>query len=342
MAAGRRADAAPLPGQMWWNGREMWRRGGPHDPRRVTGDRGATQLAALAIVAAVGLGGGVVGYGAQQALDDDSAPQPVVLEAGEARGAIVAFDCPGGEAVGELQGGDRVYLTGVHAEEEGWVRTRNPLTTDEVWWITDEQLEPDADLDQLDEVGCGDPSELPADDGTDEIAAAETTTTAPPDQPPGTVIVETPEGPQSVVVQPDRPRPGTGENTSPTPAPDTSGPTLSVSIATGDPTWPDEIYETFPATCAGRPKEATLTVNVSDPSGVSQVRATWTVGNAAENRFLGGGSTRTTVIGPYDYLTVPANQQQLVTVTVTATDTQGNSSVRTDGFTLHSVDQCVG
>lgn len=333
--------------------------------RRATGDRGATQLAAVAIVGAVALGGGAVGYGAQQALgDDDSAPEPVVIEADEERGSIATFDCPDGEMIGELHGGDRIYLTGVHEETDGWVRTRDPLSPETIWWIGDERLVADSNLDDLPEVGCDDPDELPEDEsddgGGDEVAAADTTTSAPPDTTPSTVLVETPQGPQVVIVQPGQPLPpnvasgggssggstggNTGGNTgggggpTPTQPPDTTGPSLSVSISPHD-IWEQDGVVICPA---NYPRQATVTANVSDASGVAQVRATWTVGNVNENKILSGGAVRTAPIGPYPYHTVVSSSQPTITVNVTATDNAGNSTVRSATFVLHSTDQCFG
>ena len=337
--------------------------------RRSLVDRGAVQLSALALVGAVAVGAGTAGVVTQRALSDGSdGPETAVEAAAEGRGTVAAYDCEGTTVVGRVSGGDRIYVTAVSADDDAWLRIRNPLDPTGSWWIDAGRVDVDTDLDGLPAVGCDDGDDGPG--GTELAAGAPTTTVAtlptdptaettvpgeepfePPEVPglpPATQPPPTPGGPVTTLgpsgpVTTSGPSPTTtaapGTTTTPPPV-DTSGPSLSVSVSTAD------IWEEFPASCADKPKTSVITAAVSDPSGVTDVRARWsrpgTGGQLKDTEVLVGGSTRTGTIGPYTYPTVPSNAPEQMSITVTATDGLGNKTSKKVDVTLHSVDECFG
>jgi hypothetical protein len=94
--------------------------------------------------------------------------------------------------------------------------------------------------------------------------------------------------------------------------------------------------------CGPLPRSAQLAAQVSDPSGVAQVRATWRAGSYNGDRILTGGGLRTATIGPHPYASLPSGTDRIVTVTVVARDGAGNTTSRTIDFRLHSTDKCFG
>jgi len=107
---------------------------------------------------------------------------------------------------------------------------------------------------------------------------------------------------------------------------------------------PAQIWEQHPNLCSGQPKQSVISATATDPSGVTEMRATWTVGNFFEDEVMTGGATRTTTMGPYPYLTVaevwPYTED--VTVTITATDGAGNTSQTTVVVTVTGAADCFG
>jgi hypothetical protein len=340
--------------------------------RRFGGDRGATQLAALVIVGGVGLGAMTAGFVSERAFGSGDGE----VATGTVRATIITYDCEGEFPTGAVQGGDRVFITGLSDGDETRLRIRNPTQPDETWWMDADQVDADSDLGELVTVPCDGPvaDETVDEESGDEVAAGEPTTTASPgtetaETTPATVIIQTPQGPQVVPLSPspDVTISG-GSGTSPSPAPspsppgptpppptptpvppspgpapppaDTAGPTLSATVS------PAEIWEQHAGLCAGKDRQATISANVSDPSGVAEVRATWsffgTGGVVNENKVMVGGSTRTAAAGPYAYQVLPSTTQKTLLITVTATDGVGNASTTNVSLLLHSADQCFG
>lgn len=342
--------------------------------RRVRGprERGAIGFVGALVSASVLVASAGVGFAVQRVVvDDEPAALPSV-----GRVPVPAHPCPGGPEVGTVHHGDRVFAVGVHEELDGWLLIRNPAIPTEQWWVEHRFVQTDGPTGDLPSVTCeGTP--VPTESGVDLAAGDVSSTTAPPpDDVDGEESTTTePEdlestsatGPQSTSdpSAPNPPGPGTSSTTTTEPrssttapsrrttttttrpptttttrppttttaAKDTSGPSLSVSRSAA------EIWETEPGFCTGLAKASTISASATDPSGVASVRATWSVGNLNENKSLASGSAQ---FGPYPGDTVAHNAQETVIVTVTATDTAGNSTVRTTSIVVHHHVQCFG
>ena len=329
--------------------------------RRARGDSGAVQVAVVVVALVAAVGAGAAGVVTQRALRDEG-PGSADEVGADARGTFAAVDCTGEVVVGELHGGDRIFVT-ARAADGDLVRIRNPIDPDETWWVAASVVDPDDELGALPEVSCDEPD---PDEPGDEVAAGDpegtspdvsTETTEPGDDEDADDEDESGDDPATEPDDPaaptttrragptttSAPGPTTPSPTSPPPTqpPDTAGPSLSVSAS--EP----HIYEEFPGLCMGEPRTSTLTAIASDPSGVSQVQATWSFvgksGLVQGSATLTGGGTRTGTFGPYGYGTLPSGTQKAVQVSIVATDGLGNSSSpKTVTITLHSADQCFG
>lgn len=219
--------------------------------------------------------------------------------------------CPGSGPVGEVHRGDRVLLTGV-SEDGRWYEVRSPFDLLDRVWVPASAVTPDASI-ELPEVSCG----LSEDElvlATGEIL--ETTTTTPDDTTTSTTLPENattsttgPESPTTVpgqVTTPTTSPPATAPTTQPpattqppsTVPPDTTGPVINVTSISAP-----KIMVAGTEFC-GLPTTTTVTVAVSDPSGVSSVALRWNPDGpppAAQKAMVpsGGGYAATT--DPYDY-----------------------------------------
>jgi hypothetical protein len=239
-------------------------------------DQGAVPVVLVAVLGGLAVLGAGAGFGAQRLLVDD---EPTFQRA-VVRGPVALYDCPGGAEVATLHGGDRVFITA--RGDDGWLRLRNPSDPNGQWWVDGARLAPDTSIDELPLVDCfGSGQSDTALDGPAELAAGETTTTvedeaagtATTDAVPDSTVATPPGQPTTTSGGPPPSAPSTtGPPTTPPPPPaDTTGPALSVSVS------PTGIWELNGGgiSCGADPRQATLTANVSDPSGVSLVRATW-------------------------------------------------------------------
>lgn len=140
-----------------------------------------------------------------------------------------------------------------------------------------------------------------------------TTTTGPREQTSGTA-----------------PQPGGSGQTPPPAAGDTAGPTIGGVGVSPNPI--AEAYNSEPTCSAtGQPSIATVTVSVSDPSGVGSVTMSWPGGS----KSMSGGGTRSATIGPFSTGLVPQGGSTVVTITVTATDGVGNVATRQGSVTVN-------
>ena len=319
------------------------------------GERGLTRLAAVAAVTAFGVGGIAAGVSASalrdRASETDAGPTPATAVAG-----LVAWDCPGGSPVGRLVGGDRVYVVGVHDTQDGWYRTRNPEDSTETWWVPVGSVALDGDSSELTPSGCGDPEPADTSFGVAGASTADgaTTTTAPPSttstQAPSSTTTQAPSStttraPSSTTTQ---------APTSTSSVPATTAPTTTAPPTTtpGDETGPQlalslsqtKIWEADGGgvSCGNLPRTTTLTAEVSDPSGVAEVRATWTAGTFDGDQVLVGDGVRSTTVGPHPYHSIASQTDEIVSISVTARDSLGNRTTRTIDFRLHSADLCFG
>lgn len=178
-----------------------------------------------------------------------------------------------------------------------------------------------------------------ADDGrTGRDEPADTRLDAPP------TGASAPSGPpSSSVPAPGEARPAPSEGGSPgppvqpSPAPiDSSGPVL-----VGAGVAPGEVWENAPVICGDHPVTAEISVLATDPSGLASVRATWTVADVDRQvALLPVAGVHRATFGPYPNFTLPDNEERVVTITITATDTVGNRSSTSRTVVLHSAGQC--
>ena len=258
--------------------------------------------------------------------------------------AAVHFCASGGE-VGTLGAGDRVGAV-ARSTDGDWIAVRYLDGLQRHGWIAASQIALDGPADSLPEGVCDERGsivfEAPGSEGAvvpvDGEAAPRTPTgdgtdaTDPTRSPLSTPVVE-----QSA---PPPPSPTSPPPTSP-PAdqpPDDQGPTLSVSVSA------DELWEADGGgiSCGPLPRTAKLSAEVSDPSGVADVRATWTAGIHKDDEIMFGSGSRTATIGPHPYHSIPSQAKERVTILVTATDTNGNATTATIDFRLRSADLCFG
>ena len=114
----------------------------------------------------------------------------------------------------------------------------------------------------------------------------------------------------------------------PTPEPDNEGPSLSgLSIS------PSRLRAG--SGCSNSdPTTATVTVQASDPSGISSIAAVPAVPGGERVPMSGGGGTYSATIGPFSGTTLPAGTDLSGAVVVQAVDGNGNESAVTGSLTL--------
>lgn len=124
----------------------------------------------------------------------------------------------------------------------------------------------------------------------------------------------------------------TTTTTTTTQPPDETGPDIGTITAN-----PSQVIENDPEFCPGD-HTSTVSVTVEDPSGVSSVTLSWAVGNDSGSTAMSaaGGSTYEATIGDWRYDTV--DEDTPVSLTVEASDGEGNTSSRSSSNALTLVD----
>jgi hypothetical protein len=276
---------------------------------------------------------------------------------------VSVFGCPGGAPVGTLHRGDRVFVTG--RDKTGDYLQIRDLTdiTARVWVASNVVGAGQVQHVQVAayEEGCqrevvGAPHPVGPLGETPSSVVAETTavpgivttstsaggtarTTAPgaTTSPTGAPVTTTPGTTTSTGVS------GTTVTTTPgsttTTAADNAPPAISGTSAT-----PKEIWESYPSaggTCSSQ-TTTVVSAQVSDASGLSAVTMSWSIGkvNGSSAMSPSGGSYRAT-LGSFPYHTVPDGKVGQIAVTVTATDTRGNTSTASTTVPLHSASECA-
>ena len=272
--------------------------------------------------------------------------------------------CPGGAPVGTLHRGDQVFVTGrdktgdylqirdlTDITARVWVASVAVVSAEQVQHVQVAGYEEGC---QREVVGAPHPvspvgetsstvaetTAVPGIVTTSTSAGGTARTTAPgaTTSPSGTPVTTTPGTTTSTSVR------GTTVTTTPssttTTAADNAPPAISGTSAT-----PTEIWESYPS-AGGRCSTQTTTVvsaQVSDASGLSTVTMSWSIGkvNGSSAMSPSGGSYRAT-LGSFPYLTVPDGTVGQIAVTVTATDTRGNTSTASTTVPLHSASDCIG
>lgn len=261
------------------------------------------------IVALLGAGLGA-GLGAADAIDlvDE---RVVVL----GRDAVPFFDCPDGSPLGEFHRGDRVFAVARDAAGD-WVLVRSPEDANGRVWVATRYVIPDGSLDDLIVTSCG--------DGESTIERGEvtepTTTTATTTTPRGTTTT-VPDG--TTTTTPEGTTTTTPKGTTTTQPADTTGP----SIGSGNAN-PSEIEENGSDTPCS-PINSSVSVSVSDASGVDSVVVAWEVGTESGSKSMTiSGSTATATIGNFPDDTIPPSTSAPIELTVTATDAHGNTTTK--------------
>ncbi len=293
---------------------------------------GAVAVAATA--AGVGLWLGVSGA-VDLVGDDGAAPAVVTPQGGDdsgggSAGAVAYFACPNERELGELHGGDRVYLTG-RDESGDWVELRSPLDASIPVWVRAEVVDPDGDAD-LPEVDC-DLTELAlgaTPTTTPEETPEQTTTTTEPDDEPSTPTTTrpstTPTTSQPPVTPPTTPTPTTTSTTQPPAAPPVIG-TISRS-----PGAISERYDDGTGYSCGNPSVTSISVQIP---GAASATLSWNLGPHPRAMTMDRqGSWFFGEIGPFDETTVPKDGSMSMTVTVNASG-PGGSDVRSTSVTLN-------
>jgi len=122
--------------------------------------------------------------------------------------------------------------------------------------------------------------------------------------------------------------------------PDTSAPTIGQQATSPNPIWELD-SEMIP--CGTKPREATVTAQVSDDRGVASVTLSWQFqSGAGGSKAMSGSGTYSATFGPFSYLTVADNVSEPVTLTITAGDAAGNTSAALTEVTVVSTSTCFG
>lgn len=273
-------------------------------------ERGAVSIAALVLggLATVGVAAGAgVALGGG---DDDAAALPLTR--------VGFYACAGDpEPIGDFHRGDRVVATG-RDDSGDWLEVRGPDLSSRVW-VPARFVVADAATGELPAAECT--SE--ADGAANEDAGAN---------------AATPDDPQSPAA-PGAPGSSGGSGGSGGGPRDTGGPAIGAISAT-----PADIYEQFgggSSQCINQ-VTSTITVPISDPSGVTSASFAWSFPGANGSGALSGSGTYQGSLGPFPYgaYAVPSGGVD-VTVTVTATDGAGNTSTGSRTVRLHSAEECI-
>ncbi len=274
------------------------------------GKRPGLKAAALAAAAVVGaVAGGIAGAAGWVDLAGDESRRP-----GPATVAIYA--CPGEQPTGTLHRGDRVFATGVDGSGE-WLQVRDPFNLDARVWLQAELVVPDESFDDLPVASsrCKTPRAAPSATAKPPATHGATDTASPAPVSTATTPAIT------AAASPTQTPPGTPQPT-PTPVPDTSGPAM-----TGLAADPASIREdTDGSSCSPAwPRITTVSVNVSDPSGVKDVTVSWAYEavSGAEKLTAGAGTSYSTD------LSFIVSQTRDIVLTVKARDFLGNSTTQT-------------
>lgn len=272
------------------------------------GERGAVGIAGLVLggLAAVGVaaGAGVALAGG----GDETVALPLTR--------VGFYACAGDpEPIGDFHRGDRVVATGRDDSGE-WLEVRGPDPSSRVW-VPARFVVADAATGDLPAAAC---TPEPADAGTDggDIESAA------PGDPQTQTLPAAPGSPGA---------PGGSGGTA-----DTTGPAIGAISAT-----PADIYEQFgsgSSQCINQVM-STITVPISDPSGVTASFA-WSFPGASGSGALSGSGVYQGSLGPFPHgaHAVPSHGVD-VTVTVTATDGVGNRSTGSRTVRLHSAEECI-
>lgn len=227
------------------------------------------------------------------------------------------FDCPGGVKLGRFRAADRVLA--VMQADGGWIGVRNPDDLLSTVWIDADDVSPDGGLTSLAGLpagGCNTAEVVAL--GATTVPVTTSSTTVPTTIAPTTVPETVPSTTVASTVAP---------TVAPTTVPVNQPPAIGNLGAV-----PSSISAVVGSSSCGT-SSSTITVNVSDATGVASVVVRWSVprdgsGPATGTLVLGGpagGGSWTGVLGA---LPNPPAAGSMVSLTVTARDPQGLESSR--------------
>jgi len=274
------------------------------------GLRGAGLLGAVALVGA-GAGVGLATAGTLDIVGDGS-----VL----ANADRVSFhDCPAGTPLGDFQRGDRVLVTARDAEGQ-WVEVRSPRDLGARVWVQASYVTPDENLEGVPVGECI---------GVDAAAPDEPTTTTT--TPATTVPSTAPPGSTGDGTRDDgEPGDGGGGGSG---GSDAQGPAIGAIAAL-----PGSIEENG-SNLPCDPTMSSISVPVTDPSGVDSVTISWEVPAQRGSKPMAvSGNTATASVGDFPDNTIAPGTRAFVALTVTARDRVGNESARSSTNSLELVD----
>jgi hypothetical protein len=102
---------------------------------------------------------------------------------------------------------------------------------------------------------------------------------------------------------------------------------------------PSVVYEDGPA-CGARPTDASISVNVTDNTGVDSVQVSWPTGTATLHAAGPSNGLWIGTVGPFPVGTVPVGGSKTVSLDVTAKDAAGNTATAHGSVTVTASSLC--
>lgn len=286
------------------------------------------------IVAAIVIGGALTGFAVSQFTNGTD---------GELSGAAAVLDCPAGDQLTSYSAGSRVYAV-ARTSDSAWVQVRDLSAPDQVVWVHASSVELDESIDQLPEAEC------PAFD--DDVQAIDASTTTTLGVSTTTTVVgsttTTINGSTTTTAEDQTTTTSSGgqttttSQTTTTTAPDTEAPEIKQPSVSELEIW--EENSNILSCPAGTPRESEIGAIVTDNVSLASVTASWNIGgnNQQVNMSPAGDGFYSGTFGPFEYLTIPDNTTQNVTITIEAVDTSGNSAKANVAVTVNSLAKCFG
>ncbi|HTH07760.1 MAG TPA: hypothetical protein VMS14_10790 [Ilumatobacteraceae bacterium] len=247
--------------------------------------------------------GGALGFTVLQPDDTAASEAPAVVVDGYA-----LYDCPDGSPAGSARPGDRVWVTG-RDDAGAWLQIRDPRDPARHRWVVASAVVPDdatASVDAVPVASC-DVTTVLVVSGNTSTTTSSTTTTVPTSTTTATSTTV------AATVAPTTP---------PTAPPTTANVPPSIGAVSANPS-------TVAGGCS--PDSSTISVPVTDQSGIASVRLDWsypreTSGTASGTVNLSGSGGQYS--GDVVVTLTPPVEGVYASLTITATDVNGLSSVK--------------
>ena len=266
--------------------------------------------------------------------------------------AAGAYDCPNGAVLAEYDAGSRIYAIG-RTQEGSWILARDLDEPGLSVWIPAAMLVGDTSFDSLPVTSCNESgttvvsttTTVPQGTTTSEAGSTSSTSSSSTTEPATTTTTKPATTTTTKPATTTTTKPATTTTTKPatttTTEPDTAPPKMGVPTRSESKIWEldNDVISCPPA----YPRESILSVIAEDErSGIAQVRATWTINGQSGSVTMTGSGTYSGAFGPFVYPTVPDSGDEIVVITVTATDGAGNKSSDTVDVRVHSLAGCFG